>query len=97
MPLVTRYASKVDNTHREVVDALRAYGWLVKDTHKCGDFVDAVGYGAPHRRDRSIYLIEIKSSAKAKYTEGQQDMIRDGWPILTLCSAEDVRKLMEGE
>ena len=98
---MTRYASKVDNSHREVVDTLRGYGWLVHETHRLPGFVDAVAYGrnptahdAYERTTRMVYLIEIKSSAKADYTEGQKKMLADGWPILTLTSAADVRKLM---
>ena len=96
VPPVTRYASKVDATHREVVDTLRQYGWLVHETHRLPGFVDAVGYGhaVTIGLGRRMHLIEIKSSAKADYTEGQKKMIADGWPILTLTSAADVRRLM---
>jgi len=98
---MTRYASKVDNSHREVVDTLRGYGWLVHETHRLPGFVDAVGFGRYPSSGfggmRVLHLIEIKSSAKADYTEGQKKMLADGWPILTLTSAADVRALMGDE
>jgi hypothetical protein len=69
-----RWAAKVDNTHKAVVEALRAYGWRVKDCSRVGgDFPDLVIAKA----GRTI-LVEVKSG-RGKLSDGQHQFLMD-WP-----------------
>jgi len=85
-----RYAAKVDANHREVIDALRACGWTVKETHQYREFVDAVAF-RPGWPD-SLRLIEIKSS-KGKLTASQSKLLAQGFPVTVLRSVADAARL----
>jgi len=82
-----RYAARVDGTHREVIDALRACGWLVADTSRLAGFVDCVA-----QRRGVTRLIEIKRP-KGKLTWLQAQMIAAGFDVRVLRSAEDAARL----
>jgi hypothetical protein len=83
-----RYAAKVDTTHIEIREALRALpGWHVIDTSKCGGFVDLVA-----RRRGNLFLIECKTpqskAGRIEKTPGQQKLEDAGWTIHYLASVE---------
>lgn len=77
---------RVDSNHGEIVQALRACGWLIADTSRLPNFVDLVGL-----RDGKIRLFEIKS-AKGKFTESQ-DKLMAQWPVIVLRDIADVARL----
>lgn len=84
---MTRRAAKVDASHAEVRDGLRALGWSVLDTSAVGGgFPDlVVGVGgqlppfAPPQLGRGVvcggdnYFVEVKSKG-GKLTEDQQEL-----------------------
>lgn len=84
-------AARVDNTHGEVIKALRAFGWMVLDTHRLPGFVDAVAY----KRFSGVQLIEIKKNKKAPLTDGQKKMIAAGWPVVLLWDSASVEVFNE--
>ena len=81
------YAKRTDQTHREVIDTLRACGWTVFDTHALPGWVDCTA-----TRHGEIRLIEIKT-AKGKPTDSQRKLLEDGWPINILRNSDDAMKL----
>ena len=80
-------AAKVDGTHKEVVEALRAEGVFVFQTHTVGrGFPDLV---LAHPKSRRWYLAEVKT-AKGKVNEKQKDFRhKANAPILVLTSKTD--------
>lgn len=78
------FARRVDRTHKEVMQALRACGWEVLDTSRLRGFTDLVAWKHGHVR-----LIEVKSE-KGKPTEAQAKLLARGCPVVTLRSADDV-------
>jgi hypothetical protein len=85
--LPVSYARRTDTTHTEIVDALKAMGWLMFDTHALPNWVDAVGY----RPRDGVTLFEFKSG-KGKLTKSQNKLIRDGWPVRVLRTAADAAR-----
>lgn len=82
---------RVDTTHADLRDGLRALGWSVHDTSKLGDdFPDlVVGVGAPRLPfapdplsrgavcSGDVYLVEVKSRG-GRLSDGQQEFAW-GW------------------
>lgn len=83
------FARRVDGTHRAITDALRKAGWTVHDTSRLARFVDLVAW---HRGRQVLRLIEVKTD-KGAYTAAQQQLLDDGWPVVTLRSPEDAVRL----
>lgn len=92
------YARRTDSNQREIVSALRQMGYSVAITSSVGDgFPDLVVGKAG-----ATWLIELKSSRKAGYTEHQTVFMRiwTGSPVVRLNSLEeaiDWAKKMPGE
>lgn len=84
---MTRYASRTDATHRNVVNALRNTGWAVAETHRLPGFVDAVASKGDMTR-----LIEIKTG-NGKLTESQSKLIAQGHLVYVLRCPEDALSL----
>lgn len=84
---MTRYASRTDATHRNVVNALRNTGWVVAETHRLPGFVDAVASKGDTSR-----LVEIKTG-NGPLTDSQRKLIRDGHPVYVLRCPEDALSL----
>ena len=89
-----RYACRVDANHSEIVDALRATGWAVKDTSRVGEgFPDLV-----IEKNLLVLLAEVKvpeaAGKKGEYTKGQKKFYQE-WrgPVFTLRSVDDVVEL----
>jgi hypothetical protein len=83
-----RWAAKVDGNHGLLVEALRAYGWVVRDTSR-------VGQGFPDlliaKRGRTV-LVEVKTP-KGRLEEAQKVFLMEWpgeWAILT--SLDDVER-----
>ena len=83
-------ARRTDANHKPVVEALRACGWLVFDTHALPNFIDVVAY---HPSRDVVRLVEIKDGPKKTMTMAQWDMIAAGWPIRTVHSVQDAINL----
>jgi Holliday junction resolvase len=81
------FARRVDGTHAEVMQALRACGWLVADTSRLRGFVDLVA-----QKPGRTLLIEVKT-ATGKPTEAQRRLVQGGWWIVTVRSAEQAAQL----
>jgi hypothetical protein len=82
------WANRRDKTHSLVIEALRAYGWTVRDTSR-------VGQGFPDlliaKRGRTV-LVEIKTST-GRLKEVQKVFLMEWpgeWAILT--SLDDVEE-----
>lgn len=93
------YAKRTDANQREIVDALRQMGYSVEITSGLGNgFADLV-VGKPGE----VWLIELKSSAKAEFTEKQIEFRKrwKGKPVVRLNSLEEAidwgRRLGERE
>jgi DUF917 family protein len=79
------YARKVDNTHGDVVSALRRVGYLVADCSGMGrGFPDLVVY----RTGQPIRLVEVKSKGGV-ITAEQEKFMALGWPVTVVWSADD--------
>jgi hypothetical protein len=84
-----RYASKVDRTHREVIDTLRQCGAQVLDLSR-------VGQGVP---DALVHLsgrwtfVEIKAP-KGKLTADQVVFQQQGWPVRVIRSREEAIQMI---
>ena len=83
-----RWAAKTDADHELLLETLRGVGWLVIDTHRVPNFVDAVGY----RHSHGVQLFEFKQ-ARGTFTKSQQRLRAVGWPIVVLRSVADVLAL----
>ena len=75
------YHKRTDNNHREMVNALREYGFTVHDTSKCG-------WGIPDLlicKDERCEWLEVKTGPRAGLTEAERvffDVCPGGPPIL---------------
>jgi len=82
-----RRRARTDTTHAEIMAALRAMGWKMKDTHSLPKFVDAVGF----RPRDGVVLFEFKSG-RGKLRPSQQELIDEGWPVRVLRTAADAAR-----
>jgi Holliday junction resolvase len=80
-----RRNAKRDANEKDVVSALRKVGAKVARVSAEG-FPDLVCW----YRGR-IFLLEVKT-AKGRATEAQEQRTADGWPVVTVRSAEDALK-----
>lgn len=75
---------RTDRNQQEVMDALRAAGYMVFDAHRLGKgFPDLVA-----TKYRVVYLIEVKTR-DGKLTEDEREFIKDGWPVFVVFSGQD--------
>lgn len=81
------YAKRVDRNHGEIIQALRACGWLVYDTSRLAGFCDLVA----HKQGRTV-LVEVKT-AKGKPTKAQLALAMMGWPVRTVRTIWDAVNL----
>lgn len=81
------YARRVDTNHAEIMQALRACGWLVIDTSRLRGFVDLVC----HKRGRTV-LVEVKTP-KGKPTKAQLNLAEFSWPVITIRTLTDAVNL----
>ncbi len=83
-----RYAAKSDDNQAEIVKDLRAAGFTVIVTSR-------MGHGFPDlivADEYYIRLVEVKKTAKSKYTEDQK-RFNAGWkgpPVLRITCAKDL-------
>lgn len=92
-----RRRAKVDGNHKQIVEALRAAGWYVKDVSRAGDgFVDLVA-----AKGGRLELIEVKDPAqppnKRALTEAETQVhlgfARSGVEVRILMTVEEAVRL----
>lgn len=81
--------AKVDTTHAEVRDTLRKCGWIVQDVHALPNWCDLEAYQPSTGRH---VLIEVKGP-KGRERTSQARLKAQGWPVVTVRSAEEAAKL----
>jgi Holliday junction resolvase len=80
------HQGRVDVNQREIVDLLRACGWLVRSLSMAGSGMpDLVIY----KPSVGLKLCEVKTQ-KGKLTADQIAFTQEGWPVTILRSVEDV-------
>ena len=86
------YAKKVDKNQKEIVAEFRKLGFSVYITSHVGAGVPDLIVGAD---DKHTILVEIKSSASAKFTDAQLDFMKSwhGGAVVRIDSIEGVHKL----
>ena len=82
-----RRAAKVDKTQNEIVGALRQWGCRVLILNGVVDL--AVMRPGNFGAWQQVALVECKTGPKAKWTDAQQRLIDDGWPLVRLNSVDD--------
>lgn len=85
---LNRYAKRRDANEREIIQALEARGYLVKQD----DFVDLV----VQRQDGKIVLLEVKS-ANGRLTKLQSADIAAGWLFHIVRTPEEAIEAVERE
>lgn len=84
---MSKFRKKVDLNHAEIVEGLRKLDYKVYSTHKVGeDFPDIL---VAHPIYPISFLVEIKSSPKAKISDGQISFSNDYYSIIGY-SIEDI-------
>lgn len=78
-------ARRTDANHWQIVKALRACGWLVRDVHTLPLWIDLTVY---HPGRDVLRLVEVKTES-GKLAPAQERLITDGWPIHVLRCVED--------
>jgi len=86
------YAKKVDKNQKEIVAEFRKLGFSVYITSHVGAGFPDLLIGADNKH---TILVEIKSSATAKFTEPQLDFMANwhGGAVVRIDSIEGVHKL----
>lgn len=82
-----RRGKRVDSTHGEVRDALKAAGWGVLDTHDYPSFVDLVAW-----KGDTVRLIDAKGP-KTKLSPAQAKLVARGCPIVFIRTKEEAVNL----
>ena len=75
---------RTDSNQQEVMDTLRAAGYMVFDAHR-------LGKGFPDLavcKYRNVYLVEVKTR-DGKLTEDEREFIKSGWPVIVVFSGQD--------
>ena len=85
-----RRRAKVDSNQEDVVEALRARGYLVLSLASVGGGVPDLLVLEPS--GRRLGLVEVKRE-KGKLTGDQEQFIAQGWPVTIIRSVEDALKL----
>jgi hypothetical protein len=84
---------RTDSNQQEVMDTLRAAGYLVTDIH-------TLGKGRPDlavSKYRNVWLLEVKAK-DGKLTPDEREFIAAGWPMIIVYSGQDaVNKLHEAQ
>ena len=75
---------RTDSNQVEVMEALRAAGYMVFDAHRLGKgFPDLVVC-----KYRNVYLVEVKTK-DGKLTPDEREFIKDGWPVVVVYDGQD--------
>lgn len=77
------FANKRDAAEPAIVQALEQCGCLVRRMDKPVDLL------VFHRPSARVFLVEVKSGKRAKYTLDQLLFMDAGWPVITLRSVDD--------
>lgn len=104
-----RRRGKVDDNHKEIVDALRANGWTVGSLaslgggwpdllarRPCAQCESAGGVRALRCPDDEWKLIEVKDGSKSPSRQrltGDEIYFHSLWPVTIISSVEDVVNL----
>lgn len=81
-----RTRARADVNQPEIVAALKACGWKVRNIKWPTDLLIV-------KPGRQMLLAEVKRDAKAKLTPDQLDAIEDGFQVVVLRSLEDVQRI----